>query len=130
MATWWICESVPLAVTALIPLVAFPFMKIVSAQNVATSYAAPEIFLFMGGFFIAIAMQRWNLHRRIALGIVCLFGCHGHRIILGFMIASAFISMWVSNTATTMMMLPIALAVLTTLEEHAAALRRASAISR
>jgi sodium-dependent dicarboxylate transporter 2/3/5 len=118
MATWWICESVPLAVAALIPLVAFPFMKIARAQDVAASYAAPEIFLFMGGFFIAIAMQRWNLHRRIALGIVCLFGCHGHRIILGFMIASAFISMWVSNTATTMMMLPIALAVQTTLEEH------------
>jgi len=118
MATWWICESIPLAVTALIPLIAFPFMKIVPAQEVAGSYAAPEIFLFMGGFFIAIAMQRWSLHRRIALGIVCLFGCHGHRIILGFMIASAFISMWVSNTATTMMMLPIALSVQTTLEEH------------
>jgi sodium-dependent dicarboxylate transporter 2/3/5 len=118
MATWWICESIPLAVTALIPLIAFPFMKIVPAQGVAVSYAAPEIFLFMGGFFIAIAMQRWSLHRRIALGIVCLFGCHGHRIILGFMIASAFISLWVSNTATTMMMLPIALSVQTTLEEH------------
>jgi sodium-dependent dicarboxylate transporter 2/3/5 len=121
MATLWICETLPLAVTALIPLIAFPFMKIVSAQSIATSYAAPEIFLFMGGFFIAIAMQRWNLHRRIALGIVCIFGCHGHRIILGFMIASAFISMWVSNTATTMMMLPIALAVVTTLEEHGGA---------
>jgi len=118
MATLWICESLPLAVTALIPLIAFPFMKILATQEVAASYAAPEIFLFMGGFFIAIAMQRWNLHRRIALGIVCLFGCHGHRIILGFMIATAFISMWVSNTATTMMMLPIALAVQTTLEEH------------
>jgi sodium-dependent dicarboxylate transporter 2/3/5 len=118
MATWWICESVPLAVTALIPLVAFPLMEIVPAGAVAGSYAAPEIFLFMGGFFIAIAMRRWDLHRRIALGIVCLFGCHGHRIILGFMIASAFISLWVSNTATAMMMLPIALAVQTTLEEH------------
>jgi len=118
LATWWICESIPLAVTALIPLIAFPFMKIVSAQEVVGSYAAPEIFLFMGGFFIAIAMQRWNLHRRIALGIVCLFGCHGHRIILGFMIATAFISLWVSNTATTMMMLPIALAVQTTLGEN------------
>jgi len=118
MATLWICESIPLAVTALIPLIAFPFMKIVPAQVVAVSYAAPEIFLFMGGFFIAIAMQRWDLHRRIALGIVCLFGCHGHRIILGFMIASAFVSLWVSNTATTMMMLPIALSVQTTLEEH------------
>jgi sodium-dependent dicarboxylate transporter 2/3/5 len=120
MATWWICESIPLAATALIPLVAFPFMKIAAVQTVASSYAAPEIFLFLGGFFIAIAMQKWNLHRRIALAIVCLFGCRGDRIILGFMIAAAFISMWVSNTATTMMMLPIALAVLTTLEEHGA----------
>jgi sodium-dependent dicarboxylate transporter 2/3/5 len=118
MATWWICESIPIAATALVPLIAFPFLKVVPAGRVASSYAAPEIFLFMGGFFIAVAMQRWNLHRRIALGIVCLFGCHGHRIILGFMIATAFISMWVSNTATVMMMFPIALAVLTTIEEH------------
>jgi sodium-dependent dicarboxylate transporter 2/3/5 len=121
MATWWICESIPLAATALIPLVAFPLMKIVPTQTVVASYAAPEIFLFMGGFFIAIAMQRWNLHRRIALAIVCLFGCHGHRIILGFMIATAFISMWISNTAATMMMLPIALAVQTTLAERGGA---------
>jgi sodium-dependent dicarboxylate transporter 2/3/5 len=118
MAVWWICESLPLAATALIPLVAFPFMKVVSAQTVASCYAAPEIFLFLGGFFIAIAMRRWHLHRRIALGIVCLVGCRGDRIVLGFMIATAFISMWVSNTATVLMMLPIALAVLATLEEH------------
>jgi sodium-dependent dicarboxylate transporter 2/3/5 len=118
MATWWICESIPLAATALVPLVAFPFMKIVPVRDVAASYGAPEIFLFMGGFFIAVAMQRCNLHRRIALGIVCLFGCRGRRIILGFMIATAFISLWVSNTATVMMMYPIAIALLMTLEEH------------
>ncbi|UCF04351.1 MAG: SLC13/DASS family transporter [bacterium] len=118
MAVWWICESIPLAATALIPLVAFPLLKVVPCRTAASSYAAPEIFLFMGGFFIAIAMQRWNLHRRIALGIVRLVGVRGDRIILGFMLATAFLSMWISNTATTMMMLPIGLAVLMTLEEH------------
>jgi sodium-dependent dicarboxylate transporter 2/3/5 len=119
MATWWICESIPLAATSLIPLVAFPLMKIVPAREVAASYASPEIYLFMGGFFIAVAMQRWNLHRRIALGIVHVVGVKGDRIILGFMVATAFLSMWISNTATTMMMLPIGLAVIVTLEEHA-----------
>ena len=119
MATWWICESIPLAATSLIPLVAFPLMKIVPAREVAASYASPEIYLFMGGFFIAVAMQRWKLHRRIALGIVSSVGARGDRIILGFMAATAFLSMWISNTATTMMMLPIAFAVIVTLEEHA-----------
>ncbi len=119
MATWWICESIPLAATALIPLVAFPVMKVVPTRELAASYASPEIFLFMGGFFIAIAMQRWNLHRRIALAIVSVVGMRGDRIILGFMVATAFLSMWISNTATTMMMLPIGLAVLVTLEDHA-----------
>jgi sodium-dependent dicarboxylate transporter 2/3/5 len=118
MATWWICESLPLAATALIPLVAFPLMKVMPAREVATSYASPEIYLFLGGFFIAVAMRRWNLHRRIALGIVSVVGLKGDRIILGFMIATAFLSMWISNTATTMMMLPIALAVLITLEDY------------
>ncbi len=118
MATWWICESIPLAATALVPLVAFPLMKIVPAREVAASYASPEIYLFMGGFFIAVAMQRWNLHRRIALGIVDFVGVRGDRIILGFMAATAFLSMWISNTATTMMMLPIGFAVIVTLEEH------------
>jgi sodium-dependent dicarboxylate transporter 2/3/5 len=120
MATWWICESIPLAATSLIPLVAFPLMKVVPAQEVASSYASPEIYLFMGGFFIAVAMQRWGLHRRIALGIVNVVGVKGDRIILGFMVATAFLSMWISNTATTMMMLPISFAVIVTLEQHAA----------
>ncbi len=119
MATWWICESIPLAATALIPLVAFPVLRVVPARQVAASYASPEIFLFMGGFFIAIAMRRWNLHRRIALAIVHFVGVKGDRIILGFMIATAFLSMWISNTATTMMMLPIGIAVIITLQEHA-----------
>ena len=117
MAVWWICESIPLAATALIPLVAFPLLKVVPAKEVASSYASGEIFLFMGGFFIAVAIERWGLHKRIALTIVSLVGCRGERIILGFMVATAFLSMWISNTATTMMMLPIGLAVLVTLEE-------------
>ena len=117
MAVWWICESIPLAATALVPLAAFPLMKVVPAKEVAASYASPEIFLFMGGFFIAVSMQRWGLHKRIALAIVSLVGVRGDRIILGFMVATAFLSMWISNTATTMMMLPIGLAVLITLEE-------------
>ncbi len=118
MAVWWICESLPLAATALVPLVAFPLMKIVPASKVVSSYASPNIFLFLGGFFIAVAMQRWELHRRIALGIVAFVGMRGERIVLGFMIATAFLSMWISNTATTMMMLPIAMAVLVTLEKR------------
>jgi len=118
MAAWWICESIPLAATALIPLVAFPLLKVMPAREVASSYASGEIFLFMGGFFIAVAIERWGLHRRIALSIVSLVGCKGERIIFGFMIATAFLSMWISNTATTMMMLPIGLAVLVTLEER------------
>ncbi len=119
MATWWICESIPLAATSLIPLAAFPLMKIVPAREVAASYASPEIYLFMGGFFIAVAMQRWDLHRRIALWIVHIVGVKGDRIILGFMVSTAFLSMWISNTAATMMMLPIGVAVIMTLEAHA-----------
>lgn len=118
MATWWICESIPLAATALVPLAAFPLMKVVAAREVVVSYASPEVFLFMGGFFIAVAMQRWNLHRRIALAIIDIVGVRGDRIILGFMVATAFLSMWISNTATTMMMLPIGLAVIITLEDQ------------
>ncbi len=118
MACWWICESIPLPATALVPLAAFPLMKVIPAGEVAASYASSSIFLFMGGFFIAVAMKRWNLHRRIALKIISVMGLRGDRVILGFMIATAFLSMWISNTATTMMMLPIGLAVIVTLEEE------------
>jgi sodium-dependent dicarboxylate transporter 2/3/5 len=112
MATWWITEAVPIPVTALIPLVIFPLFRVLPAKDVAARYADQNIFLFMGGFFIAMAMQRWDLHKRIALYIIRLLGTSPHKIILGFMIASAFLSMWISNTATTMMMFPIGLAII------------------
>ncbi|MCB1187191.1 SLC13/DASS family transporter [bacterium] len=117
MAIWWISEAVPLAVTALLPVAAFPLLSIMSGKQVATQYFNNVIFLFIGGFIIALAMQRWNLHRRIALGIIRLVGQSPARLLLGFMLATAFLSMWISNTATTMMMVPIAMAVILRIDE-------------
>ncbi|MGY6555379.1 MAG: SLC13 family permease [Wenzhouxiangella sp.] len=111
MASWWISEAIPIPATALLPLVLFPVLGIGTIAQAATPFANPLIFLFMGGFMIAIAMQRWNLHRRIALGIISRVGTRPGAIIFGFMLASAFLSMWVSNTATALMMLPIAMSV-------------------
>jgi sodium-dependent dicarboxylate transporter 2/3/5 len=111
MATWWVSEAIPLAATALLPLVLFPSMGLASASRTAAPYANHLIFLFMGGFMLAQAMQRWNLHRRIALCIVNLVGTNPARLILGFMCATALLSMWVSNTATVAMMMPIGMAV-------------------
>jgi sodium-dependent dicarboxylate transporter 2/3/5 len=112
MAWWWITEALPIPATSLIPIVAFPLLKIMEGKKVVLSYGDSNIFLFMGGFFIAMAMQKWELHRRIALHIIRLIGLGPHRIVLGFMIASAFLSMWISNTACTMMMYPIGLAII------------------
>jgi solute carrier family 13 (sodium-dependent dicarboxylate transporter), member 2/3/5 len=112
MASWWITEAIPIAATALIPIVLFPVLGIANIGDTTTPYANPLIFLFLGGFIIAIAMQAWNLHRRIALRIIGFVGTRPSSIIIGFIIASAFLSMWVSNTATALMMLPIALSVL------------------
>ena len=104
-------EAIPISATALVPLTAFPTLGILKMPAAAAPYANHLIFLFMGGFLIAIAMERWELHRRVALRIISAVGTGPHRIILGFMISTAFLSMWISNTATTAMMLPIALAV-------------------
>ncbi len=112
MAVWWVAEVIPIAATALLPLVLFPVLGVSGINEAAAPYANPVIFLFMGGFFIAIAMQTCGLHRRIAINIIRLIGFRPGNIILGFMISSAFLSMWVSNTAATMMMLPIALSVI------------------
>jgi len=116
MAVWWMTEALPLAVTALVPLILFPATGVLTAAKVSDSYINSVIFLFLGGFLIAIAMERWNLHKRIALKIITLMGSSAPSILLGFMIASAFLSMWISNTATAVMMLPIALAVISKIE--------------
>ncbi len=111
MALWWIGEAVPLAVTALMPLILYPLLGILPSEVVAPHYTNHLVFLFMGGFMIALAMEKWNFHKRIALVIIRFIGTSPSRIILGFMVATAFLSMWISNTATTMMMLPVAMAV-------------------
>jgi sodium-dependent dicarboxylate transporter 2/3/5 len=117
VACWWITVAVPIPVTSLLPLLLFPLVGVLSVRQVATSYADPNVFLFMGGFIIALGLERWNLHRRIALHIVRLVGTGRTTLVLGFMVASAVLSMWISNTATAMMMLPIGLAVIAALTE-------------
>ncbi len=118
MALWWITEALPLAVTALLPLVLFPALGVLSSRSVASDYGNHLIFLFLGGFMIAIAMERWGLHRRIALGLVARVGTRPHRLVLGFLLSAAFLSAWISNTATTLMLLPIAMAVVGTLADR------------
>lgn len=117
MAVWWITEAIPLAVTTLLPVVLFPALGIMNGKVVAPVYFNHIIFLFIGGFLVALAMQRWNLHKRIALRILLWFGINPRSILLGFMVATAFLSMWISNTATTMMMVPIVLAIILNLED-------------
>lgn len=112
MACWWITEALPIAATALVPLVLFPLLGVREIGETASPYANPLIFLFMGGFMVAVAMQRWMLHRRIALSIVQRVGTRPKRVVIGFILASAFLSMWVSNTATALMMLPTGLSVI------------------
>ncbi|MBD7935586.1 DASS family sodium-coupled anion symporter [Cytobacillus sp. Sa5YUA1] len=112
VAVWWITEAIPIPVTSLLPIILFPVTGAVS-EGVTSSYADNTIFLFLGGFIIAIAMEKWNLHLRIALGIITVVGTSTSRLILGFMVATGFLSMWISNTATAMMMMPIAIAVIT-----------------
>ncbi len=111
MACWWIGEGTAIAVTALLPLILFPLLGIMSSKQVAPNYANHFVFLFLGGFMIALAMEKWNFHKRLALWIINLIGTGLDRIVLGFMTAAAFLSMWISNTATTMMLLPVGIAV-------------------
>lgn len=113
MAVWWMTEALPIPATALVPLVVFPVLNAdVGFDDVGASYGNNIIFLFMGGFMLALAMQRWNLHKRIALAIVGMIGTSPSLLVLGFMVATGFVSMWVSNTATAVMMLPIGVSVL------------------
>lgn len=118
MMSWWVLDAMPLAVVALVPLVLFPLLDISPLKEVTKSYSDSIIYLFMGGFFIGIAIEKWTLHRRIALGIINITGTNGDRIILGFIIATGFLSMWLSNTATTMMMFPIAMSVIHVINSH------------
>lgn len=110
--TWWVTEALAMPVTALLPLILFPFLGVMKMSEAAAPYANPIIFLFMGGFMIALALEKHKLHERIALNLIRFTGTSGNGIILGFMLATAFISMWISNTATAMMMLPIAASVI------------------
>ena len=112
MAVWWMSEAIPLSATALLPLVLIPALTDRTVGESASPYASSIVFLFLGGFLIAIAMEKWNLHRRVALMTLSKVGVAPRRIVLGMMIATGFLSMWVSNTATTLMMLPIGLSVL------------------
>ncbi len=113
MGVWWMTEAIPIPATALLPLIVFPVLgEDVAVDDVGASYGSNIIFLFMGGFLLALAMQRWNLHRRIALRTVRVMGTKPAQMVAGFMLATAFLSMWVSNTATAVMMLPIGVSVL------------------
>ena len=122
MAVWWATEAVPIAVTALLPLVVFPLLGIASIQETAAPYSNKVIYLFLGGFIVAFAMQRWDLHRRIALSVLQVVGGNGRSLIGGFMLASALISMWVMNTSTTMMLLPIAISIITVIHKSVGSL--------
>lgn len=112
MIAWWITEAVSISVTALLPLVIFPLFDVMSMNDVGANYGSSIVFLFFGGFVLALAMEKVNLHKRIALTIIYNTGTTPNRVILGFMLATAFMSMWISNTASTVVMLPIALSVI------------------
>jgi len=118
MILWWVSEALPMAVVALLPMILFPLLGIAKMSDVAASYSNPVIYLFLGGFIIGLAIEKWCLHKRIALNIVRLTGTAGNRIVLGFILATGFLSMWLSNTATTMMMYPIAMSVISVMEDN------------
>ena len=118
VAIWWITEALPIAVTALLPIILFPLSGGLSLKETTASYGHKYIFLFVGGFILAIAIEKWNLHKRIALNIIKIVGTNVVQIILGFMVATAFLSMWISNTATAVMMLPIGMAIIAQLKDN------------
>lgn len=118
IAIWWITEALPISVTALLPLILFPLSGGLNLTDTSSAFGHKYIFLYMGGFIIAIAIEKWNLHKRIALNIIKIIGTNVSKIILGFMLATAFLSMWISNTATSVMMLPIAIAIIQQLKDN------------
>ena len=112
MLVWWVTEVIPMAITALIPIILFPLAGVMTMEDICLTYSNRFVFLFLGGFLIALAMEKWNLHRRIAMRVIKSSGTSANRIIFGFLLATYFISMWISNTATALMMFPIATSVL------------------
>lgn len=116
MALWWVTEAIPIAITSLLPIILFPLFGVMTGKDISNAYINYVIFLFIGGFLMALALEKWGLHKRIALKILKHLGGSPFKVLLGFMLASAFLSMWMSNTATAMMMLPIAFSITTTLE--------------
>lgn len=118
MAVWWTAEAVPIAVTALLPIALFPLTGVLDISATTSSFGHKYIFLYLGGFLLAIAIEKWQLHKRIALHIINVIGSNVYTIILGFMLATGFMSMWISNTATSVMMLPIGMAVVSQFEKH------------
>lgn len=118
IATWWITETVPISVTSLLPIVLLPLTNGAPIAQTTAAYGDKMLFLFVGGFIIAIGMQKWGLHKRIALSIIAAIGTKTHTLILGFMLATSFLSMWISNTATTLMMVTIALALIAQSKEY------------
>jgi sodium-dependent dicarboxylate transporter 2/3/5 len=118
IAVWWITEAIPIAVTALLPIILFPLTGGLDLNTTTSAFGHKFVFLYMGGFIIAIAIEKWNLHKRIALNIIYFIGLDVKKIILGFMVATAFLSMWISNTATAVMMLPIGIAIINQLKDN------------
>ncbi|MEQ6121234.1 DASS family sodium-coupled anion symporter [Reichenbachiella sp. MALMAid0571] len=117
VAIWWITEAIPIAVTSLLPLILFPLSGGLDIKSTASAFGNKMIFLYLGGFVIAIAIEKWNLHKRIALNVIRVIGTDMNKMVLGFMVATGFLSMWISNTATTVMMLPIGMAIVLQLSE-------------
>jgi len=118
VGAWWITEALPIAVTSMLPVVLFPLSGAMSLKETTVAFGDKYIFLYIGGFILSIAIEKWHLHKRIALTIIKSIGTNSSKIVLGFMLATAFLSMWISNTATAVMMLPIGLAIVKQFEDH------------
>ena len=128
IAIWWVTEAIPIAATALLPIILFPLSQGMELPTTTESYGHKYVFLYLGGFLIAIGIEKWNLHKRIAINIISIIGIDVRKVILGFMIATSFLSMWISNTATSVMMLPIGVAIIKQLKDNPASLENENTI--